>query len=621
MGKIIKFADGGSLSRRRTSYIKAPKFQPITPDIPDIEGLEKLATPFKMPAGTKRTRTAVDTKLVDIDGHPAEVKRIHDAFMGELDQINYSISSGMLDRDSWEVEVMQKRAVNNMLSSKRSAEVQWTLAKENWSKVKNRNAPWQDPKGQYLLARKIVKKNEDGTVVLNPQPEKVLLRDWTKKHSEYGPIISYGDEFDLQSFSNTYSPVGERAPYTGVYQLSVEESMDYFKKILGQAGSVGTTKFGLLSEADVSKMAAASTPEQLFEIIKQKTKNNASNLQWAKGILQAAPDNIRNPLMADWAQKVQQGRYDAESEDFYNSLIDAMVGVHTEFDQSITGGTDGDGSDDGLDAADMWSLAANGTLLTAGRHRSKPETFWTRDADNEWRGIDLDVVMWDAPAKFMTKQNTILKGEIFTSANQMTETGYLDGTEVDFSTDVKGRVMDPDIITDIKFISGHPSGFSLFKRKMVFVNDKFGKEALSILRPDLEDPRNSNANPADAYGEESTQKPGVRGKMTNVFLNASVDDRAPEFRQNSSIHRIIGPSAEKYTAAMGFGESDEIYAMYVDVPMDISDVLALELPAATTRRIIENYLNKEALKSNSYADWIRHAFKTGLPPVEEPKEK
>ena len=51
MGKIIKFADGGSFSSRVSSFLKAPKFNPTALDIPDIEGMMMFATQPKPTSG------------------------------------------------------------------------------------------------------------------------------------------------------------------------------------------------------------------------------------------------------------------------------------------------------------------------------------------------------------------------------------------------------------------------------------------------------------------------------------------------------------------------------------------------------------------------------------------
>lgn len=621
MEKIPKFADGGSFSRRTSSFINAPKFTPTTPDIPDVKGFDLLAKQARPSAGKTKSPTGklVDFKLPEINGRPGRVEWIQNQFM---DNVRAYQEYGKSQGADWfytpDAQMMGTNIINEMLQWKVKAEEENRISTDAFTKSSDSHDDvFLDPYNTDFRVRAIEERetgelNEDGTPklekYLSDKISNVKVWDYYANKDLYGKPLTYAENFTDQHNNVTNSPFGadnQNIPVTSS-PASFEDAEAYSRKVLNDAASkgIGDVKYKNLGEIGLSPQAIEKHGDDVFELVREKVKDNFSNLEAAKEILRYAPEKFKSAYIRDWAKKLNNGSYDGEQSAFYESLIGAMGASVRDRTETVTD-SKADGSNLGGAAPGFWYQALIGTPIRSDEP-DRTESYWVKNPDGKVAKQDMQIYDFPTHPKMEPFNNlNDLQSGFAMATDQYTDDAWVMGTKVDFST-VKGEFKDPNIITGIEYMIDPEGNETLFKEKIIFVDgDKLDPEDFRLFVP--------------KHGVNPDGTPKIEAEKQGVFdWWPRADNITSAFKGKGSVGRIEGDQAQKINQTVGLGNENEVYYIKIKVRMTLQEIMGLEVDGLKSRQEVESRFYQDALYKQQAAKKTKRAM---IGAIDEPTTK
>jgi hypothetical protein len=622
MGKIPEFADGGSFSRRTSSFINAPKFQPSLPDVPDVKGLDLLAKQPRASTAKKTTTSGkiVDFKLPHIKGRPGRIEWIQNEFQNNVKEYQ---SYGTKQGPEWfytpQAQMWGQNIINDMLQWKVKAEAEAVTSKTSFDNSKDSHDDvWLDPFNLYFKGRRKIEVptgqyDANGEVItetkLNDKIERIPMWDYYENTDLYGLPLTYAENYSNVHHNVTNAPFEKNLPVT-TSPASMEKAQAYFRRVMEAASAkgIGNSQYKLLSEVDQSELVSENKEGDMFELVREKTKDNWSNLEAAKELLRDAPEKYKAAFIRDWAVKLNNGSFSGSQGDFYKSLLIDTGKSLRDRTKSITD-SKVDGSGLGGNAPGYWYQAINGNLIKSDVP-DREETFWVDDPTAlDGKKAKQDMKIWELPThpkmKPFNNLNDLESGMAMAS-DRFTSEAWVMGTKVDFSADkVNGVFKDPNIITGIDYMVDPEGNETLFKDILLFVDgDRLNGEDFRLLIP---------THTVNADGT-----PANEAQLEGVFKDwAARDNLTDSFKDKGTLGRIIGDQATMIANRVGLGNLDEIYYVHAKVRMTLQEVMGLELDGLKSRQEVEARFFRDALQRQKDAKKTKNAL---LNATDEEKE-
>lgn len=619
MSKTINLADGGSFSRRPSSFLKAPKFKPTQLDIPDIEGLAMFAQQPKTGAARKPLKAKeYDFKI------PANVTALTGRKQYYLDQYreilqNYGTRVNRAQRglEEFPEQEMIAQEIENYWPSVATA---LKNEKDAFDKVNNDRIEVSDDifvgKGNSATVRDL---DEEG----NPtgQLKSISIKEWQDNKDKYTSPLTNQGYSDYQDVYGSRGAFETNPRAKRVYPASMEESLDYLSGVLSPVKGSGSDsiKASTMQQLGADPAAFQANPEAFFETVMAATKTNANNINAAIEVLNNMPENYKKAFTSDWIKKIDQGIYKGERAQFFGALIDNTALTYYNDNKSITDPTSGSsGAGKVGDPLGFYTQVAADNYAAVADSKSHQETFWQSTPDG--KVVATKKKVHDLPVS-QELRKALLVPEATVQGQSYKTPSYVKGTLVDWRN-IDGA-KDPGEVTGVKYVrglDGEPA--SLYIEKTIYISDEMDSDQLKVYKAKFgyKDKIKSGIekglsvgvqlmeNVIVATGGDKFKKwdetlmdkqPIIEGEEDEVLKGSwSINNLKSLYQDNSGFRRLSNDEATKRKEQYSMG-GNEVYAITVMEPMTVPGIRALGIETAGEDKLVNALTLRENLMRNN----------------------